>query len=171
MDTAGREFEVMVRSHAGELYRYAHGLCRDVQIAEDLVQETFLRAWKHLHTQTNRHTLRGWLYAILRNEHSRLCLKNQPEPADLDEFKLAAPTEYDTSTEAYVLRRAVQSLPVAYQEPLLLQVLAGFSCREIAGILNLTPGNVMTRVSRARRKLRDSLQKGAECVMNREQAP
>ncbi len=46
-----------MRSHAGELFSFAYGLCRDKHLAQDLVQETFLRAWKHLHTQRDHHGL------------------------------------------------------------------------------------------------------------------
>ncbi len=162
MERTKQGFEVLVRSHAGELYSFAYGMCRDNHLAEDLVQETFLRAWKHLHTQRDHHGLRAWLYTILRNEHARQYRKRSNETIDLDELKVVAPKVFDASTEAFVLRRALQSLPDAYREPLLLQVLGGFSCTEIAGMLDLTPDNVMARVSRARRKLRDLLRTEGE---------
>ena len=150
-------FEILVRSHARELYAYAYGLCRDPHTAEDLVQECLLRAWCHLDSLRDGKALRAWLYTIVRREHARLYQRSRPETDRLDALELVGPPAYDTSTEAFSLRQALTSLPDGYREPLLLQVLGGFSCVEIGEIMELTPSTVMVRVSRARRKLRERL--------------
>ena len=69
----------------------------------------------------------------------------------------ASHEDYDTSTEAFVLRRAVEELPEEYREPLLLQVIHGYSCQEISKQLGISEGATTTRVFRARQKLRDTL--------------
>ena len=150
-------FEILVRSHSRELYVYAYGLCRDSHMAEDLVQETLLRAWRHLDSLRDPKALRAWLYTIVRREHARLYRRSFLDTGMLDDLEPEVPPSYDTSAVSYGLRQALPSLPECYREPLLLQVLGGFSCSEIGEIMDLTPGTVMTRVSRARRKLRELL--------------
>ena len=65
-------FESLVRAYSSELYRYAYWLCRDRFTAEDLVQETFARAWKSWDDLRDDKAAKSWLYTILRNEHARL---------------------------------------------------------------------------------------------------
>jgi len=84
------------------------------------------------------------------------CLRLLKETLDHDQ--IAANGDYDTSTEAFVLRQALAKLPDEYREPLILQVIAGYSIKEIALQMDLSTGAVMTRVHRARQKLRDTLQ-------------
>jgi len=158
MKDKSNRFEMLVRSHTHELYSYAYGLCRDRHTAEDLVQETLLRAWKNLHALRDPRALKGWLYTILRREHARHYRANSRPHEELDEIRLPPAADFKDQTETYALRQAMHQLPESYREPLLLQVIGGFSCREIADILDLTPANVMARVSRARRKLRGFLQ-------------
>ena len=150
-------FEMLVRSHARELYVYAYGLCRDSHTAEDLVQESLLRAWRRLDSLRDHRALRAWLYTIVRHEHARLYRRPYPETGALDDLELEGPPLFDASAEAFSLRQALASLSDSYREPLLLQVLGGFTCVEIGEIMGLAPNTVMTRVSRARRKLRELL--------------
>lgn len=157
MSDIQRRFESLVDALAKDLYRYAYWLCRDREQAEDLVQETYVRAWKARDTLRDERAARGWLYTIVRREHARLYERNRPEPYNPDQLQPVAPTDYDTSTEAFTLRRAIGALPVEYRDPLLLQVLGGFTCQEIGEMLDLTPSTVMARVSRARRRLRERL--------------
>ncbi len=157
-----RQFEALVNALSTELYRYAWGLCRNSHQAEDLVQETYLRAWKARGSLRDHRAARSWLYTILRREYARLGQRSRPEVRDPDDLHPIAVTEYDTSTEAFVLRRAIAGLSHKYRDPLLLQVLGGFSCDEIAGMLEITSNAVMTRLSRARRKLREALTGGED---------
>ncbi len=153
-----QHFESLIQAVTPELYRYALGLCRNPDLAEDLVQETFLRAWRSQQTLKSAAAARAWLYTILRNEHARLYERQRPEvwdPATLPQ--VAANDGYDTSTEAFVLRRALYELHIDYREPLLLQVTGGFSCKEIGAMLNLKVNTVLTRLFRARKALREAL--------------
>lgn len=152
-----KRFEALVNALSPELFRYAYGLCRNRQQAEDLVQETYLRAWRARDALRDIQAARSWLYTILRREFLRDIAHTRPEAVDPADLDAVAPVDYDTSTEAFTMRRALADLPLAYREPLLLQVIGGFSCEDIAAILELTPNATMTRLSRARRKLRDTL--------------
>ena len=152
-----KQFETLVQAFSAELFRYAFWLCGDRAQAEDLVQETFARAWRGIATLRDEHAARAWLYTILRHEHARLYERLQPDIKDLDETQLPGPIAYDTSTEAFALRRALKQLSNDYREPLVLQVLGGFSCDEIAKIMRISANTVMTRVFRARKKLREVL--------------
>ncbi len=151
-------FETLVKTWAEDVFRYAFWLCGDYDTAEDLVQETFTRAWKSLDQLRDDNVAKSWLFTIVKRENARRYERYQPEIEALDPEQIAARGNYDTSTEAFVLRRALAKLPDEYREPLVLQVIGGYSIKEIAHQLSLSTGAVMTRVHRARQKLRDTLQ-------------
>ncbi len=150
-------FESLVRRFSPDLYRYAVWLNGDPSTAEDLVQETFMRAWRALDSLKDEASAKGWLFTILRRENARLYERERPETGQIDTARLVDPIRFDTSTEAFVLRRALAELPLEYREPLTLQVIGGFSCDEIAGLLGLSASAVMTRIFRARRKMQERL--------------
>jgi len=157
MAALSKHFDTLVGALSPELYRYALGLCRNQDVAQDLVQETFLRAWRSQQTLRDIKTARAWLYTILRNEHARLYERQRPEVRDPHLLPEVPVQGYDTRTEAFALRRALDQLDEQYREPLLLQVIGGFSCKEIARMLALKPNTVLTRLFRARKMLRDRL--------------
>ena len=146
------QFEKLIRAYSAELYRYAYWLCRDRFQAEDLVQETFARAWKSRDALRDETAARSWLYTILRHERARLFERKRfdyDENQDLDEI----PDPTANIAHDCEVRDAVRALPVGYREPLLLQWIGGYSCAEIAAIMSLSVGAVMTRLSRARTAL------------------
>lgn len=151
-----RRFEQTVRAYSAELYRYAYWLCRDRFVAEDLVQEVFARAWRAWGSLKNDGSLKAWLMTILRNEHARLYERKQVELADveLDELEIA---DRDGPQSLHELAQLLEQLPESLREPLVLQVLGGYSCAEIAALLETTEGAVMTRLTRARQSLRGVL--------------
>lgn len=147
-------FESLVRAYSAELYRYGYWLCRDRFVAEDLVQETFARAWGARASLRDNGAARSWLYTILRHEHARLHERKRldiQEGQDLDALEDEKLRSISADLE---MRQALRVLPESYLEPLLLQVLGGFNCEEIAAMMKLTPGAVMTRLTRARQALR-----------------
>lgn len=155
-----RQFDALVRSLSGDLYRYGYWLCGDSALANDLVQETFLRAWRSLDSLRDTAAAKAWLITILRREHARLYERKRPQFADVDDVEVADEREAYTpeaAGEESVIRAAMQRLDAKYREPLLMQVLGGFSCEEIAQELNITPAAVMTQVFRARQKLKGML--------------
>lgn len=151
---AQRRFETLVRAHRSDLYRYAYWLCRDRFLAEDLVQETFGRAWKAWDSLRDEKAMKGWLFSILHNEHARLYEKKRLDTEELEVDQVMADDELGVDG-ALSMRQALEGLHETYREPLLLQVLGGFSCAEIGEMLSLNEAAVMTRVSRARKALRE----------------
>ena len=157
MPTPGKaEFEQVVRAYAADLFRYLYWLCRDRALAEDLVQETFARAWAAWQDQRDEKAVKAWLYTIARNEHARLYERKRldvdPE-AELDAL-VAAPRDPGLALD---LRKAFGLLPEAFRDCLLLQVLGGLTSAEIAAANGITEEAVNMRLSRARRALRDVL--------------
>ncbi|MBO9661746.1 sigma-70 family RNA polymerase sigma factor [Dokdonella sp.] len=155
MSQRQHQYEALVRAHSGELYRYAFWLCGQEALAQDLVQETFLRAWRGLDSLRENVAAKAWLTTILRREHARLYERKPMPTTDIAELELgdAAPGPEHLGEDA-VLRAAIAKLEPKYREPLVLQVLGGFSCAEIARELRISEAAVMTQVFRARQKLR-----------------
>jgi RNA polymerase sigma-70 factor, ECF subfamily len=158
VSTRQQQFEALVRAHSGELYRYAYWLCGESALAQDLVQETFMRAWRSLDSLRETVAAKAWLTTILRREHARLYERKPMPTTDLTELDLSdtAPGP-ERIGEDSVMRAAIAKLEPKYRDPLVLQVLGGFSCEEIARQLGLTEAAVMTQVFRARQKLKAML--------------
>jgi RNA polymerase sigma-70 factor, ECF subfamily len=152
-----------VRAYSADLYRFAYWLCRDRHAAEDLVQEACLRAWRSWLELRDGSQVKAWLMTIVRNEHARSYSRkrNETNLDDMDENQLPFIASFEAGLETAQL---VRLLPETYREPLLLQVLGGFSCAEIAGMLGTSEGAIMTRLTRARQALRqqytDSIKRG-----------
>ena len=152
---ANPSFDDLARSYSRDLIRYASWLCGDRPTAEDLVQETLIRAWRSLDKLQNPKAAKAWLLTILRRENARRFERVQPLWSEVapDEIRSTTRT-YDTSAEAFVLRRAIRELPKEYREPLLLQVIDGYSQEEIAERIGISAAGVGTRLFRARQRLR-----------------
>jgi RNA polymerase sigma-70 factor, ECF subfamily len=139
-----------------DLVRFAHWLARDRSLAEDIVQESLLRAWRSRDTLKDRGAARAWLLTIVRREHARLYERKRLELVTLDEAvdSQAAEKAPESDGDLFTLRHAIMRLPIEYREPLLLQILGGLSTEEIARELALSSTAVLTRLFRARNKLR-----------------
>jgi RNA polymerase sigma-70 factor (ECF subfamily) len=139
-----------------DLLRFAYWLARDRQVAEDVVQETLIRAWKSREELKDPAAARPWLFTIVRREHARLFERKRLPTVDVDEVEaLGDPAlASDGDVGLLDLRRAIMQLPDEYREPLVLQVLGGLSTTEIAAELQLTQAAVLTRLFRARNRLR-----------------
>ena len=155
MNTRERKYHTLVHGHTPALYRYAYWLCDgDRSAAEDIVQETFLRAWKALDQLDDPGAAKAWLMTILRRENARRFERKRFDYADLEPDQLSFDADaFDQHMEREELQRGILQLPPSYRDPLLLQVLGGFSCAEIGEILELGKGAVMTRLFRARNML------------------
>lgn len=159
------EYERLVLVYSDDLFRYALWLCRDKSMAEDLVQESCMRAWKSFDKLRETASSKAWLMTILRNEHARQYARYRPDMVDLDLDMLSLrDTDNDTSPEAFALKQALNELANEYKEPLLLQVIGGLSCEEIASVCNISKSATMTRLFRAKQKLREALQPADEQV-------
>ncbi len=160
MDAPGhKKFELLLQGLMGDLYRYAYWKCRDRGQAEELVQETYLRAWKSINSLRDADSAKSWLFTIFRREYARQFERKRLEMQDVEEMTELPDVKisFDTRTESFVLRRALSTLSDDYREPLVLQVLGGFNCGEIAGMLGISASAVMTRLFRARKQLRELL--------------
>lgn len=159
MTNKQRKYDLLIDAHSQDLYRYALWLCKNKEMAEDVLQETYLRAWKSLDSLREIKAAKGWLFTIFRREHARQFERKQLPYQDVEYMDVIADQKigYDDSTEAFALRIALKKLPQDYREPLEMQVLGGFSCQEIADMLDLSPNAVMTRLFRARKKMRELL--------------
>jgi RNA polymerase sigma-70 factor, ECF subfamily len=148
------------------LFGFAYSLCRDRVAAEDLVQETYVRALAARRKAAPEDNLRGWLFTILhnvwRNEVRR------PRPAAMEDWpglaeSLAAPGKDPQQTlhekeTGQRLRRAIADLPEPFREVVMLRCVEGFSYRDVASIVGCPAGTVMSRLARGRALLRQSLE-------------
>lgn len=149
-------FNALVAGHLDSLYRYAYWIAKDRTVADDLVQETMLRAWRSIDKLEEPKAVKGWLNTILRRENARRFERFQPQEAGIPVEDLGDKhRDYDTSTEAFVLRQALEQLPDDFREPLLLQIIHGYSQKEIAEQIGLSVAGTGTRLFRARQKLRE----------------
>jgi RNA polymerase sigma-70 factor (ECF subfamily) len=156
LDPRRRRFERLCEPLRADLYRFAFWLARDPSVAEDVVQETLLRAWRSLEALTDDSSAKPWLLTIARREHARLHERKRLVTVDVDALATAEDPALGRSDdhESGDVRAAILALPDEYREPLVLQVLMGYSTDEIATHLGLTNGAVLTRLCRARQKLR-----------------
>jgi RNA polymerase sigma-70 factor (ECF subfamily) len=151
-----KSFEQAVRAFSPDLYRFAWWLCRDKFVAEDLVQETFARAWKSWNDIKDAGATKSWLITIVRREHARLYERKQFDYVDVELEDLQIVADHEP-IELFEMENLLGSLPLTLREPLVLQALGGFSCAEIAAMLDTTEGAIMTRLTRARQTLRGVL--------------
>ena len=151
-----RFFEQLVSAYSNDLYRYAYWLCKQPTVAEDLVQETFTRAWKAVDNLKYDRAAKAWLITILRRENARMYEKYQPQLLEIEEAVVADDyhNEPDEKFEKQQLHQAIMELPTDYKEPLILQIIWGYSGDEIALQLDLKLATVNTRLFRARQQLK-----------------
>jgi RNA polymerase sigma-70 factor (ECF subfamily) len=148
-------FDALVRQYWRTLHRYAYRLSGNAHTAEDLVQDALARAWRSIDKLQEPGAIKTWLFTIVRRENARRFERWSPQISEVSPEEVGAERrDYDTSTEAFVLRQALERLPAEYREPLLLQVIYGYSQKEIAAHLGITVGGAGTRLFRARERLR-----------------
>ena len=157
-----RRFAEVIEPLRPDVYRFALWLARDRQVAEDVVQETLLRAWRSLESLKDKLAAKHWLLTIARREHARLYERKRHVTVNLDdlievESPMLASEEHRPDDEMHTVRRAILQLEDEYREPLVLQVLMGYSTEEIATHMNINQGAVLTRLFRARNRLRAKL--------------
>lgn len=161
-------FEALAIPLFNQLYNFAQWLTQDRTEAEDLVQETYVKALKGFSSFQLGTNFRAWMYRILRNTFltSRTGLKATATVGldeDEDGPELAVDKETPESIlmsrcDSQLLQEAIAALPVRYRETILLCEVDEMSYQEIAETLSVPIGTVMSRLSRARRALRDDLQ-------------
>ncbi len=158
-----KRFERLVAVLHRDMYRYAVWLNRDPGIAEDVVQEALLRAWKSLDSLRDDSAAKQWVLTIVRRENARYFERKRLETVDVDNLtpaqSLIIAEDEDSDTDD--MRRALFELDDDYREPLVLQVLLGYTTDEIAALMGIKAGAVLTRLHRARHKLKAQFDTGA----------
>lgn len=153
-------FEESALSYADQLFRVALRVLRHHEKAEDLVQETFLQAWKSFHRFEPGTNLRAWLFKIMFNLHHSNLRRNKLQIVPVEEtvFDTLA---YDPPTPQFVTEEevlsALERLPRDFQVPVILADIEELSYNEIAEALNIPKGTVMSRLHRGRKLLRMEL--------------
>jgi RNA polymerase sigma-70 factor (ECF subfamily) len=170
------DFEREALQYTKQLYSAAMRMTRNPADAEDLVQETFLKAYRAFNTFEEGTNLKAWLYRILTNTYINKYRKEARRPSEVDlgtveDFYLyrrvgsEESAEVARTTEDRVLdglveadiKKAVEDLPENFRLPVLLADLEGFSYKEIADILDIPIGTVMSRLHRGRKAMQKSL--------------
>ena len=142
------------------LRAFAMSLCGNVDRADDLVQETLLRAFANIHTFQPGTNLSAWMFTILRNLFRSEYRKRRREVEDADGShveSLKSPPEQHSRMEFEEFRRALAQLPPDQREALLLVGASGFSYEEAAAICGMALGTIKSRVHRARLRLAELL--------------
>lgn len=161
MLSSGRmEWQEYARRHHALLFRYALRLCNDHAWAEDLVQEAFLKAIKCQDQLRDPERVQGWLLAIVRNCYLKHVRRRTPKiEADLDQaffsaFEPYVPNETEPLDRAEIVERALSQLPQEFREVVMMYYFEELSYQDISAATNVPPGTVMSRLHRAKEKLR-----------------
>ena len=167
MDSLGNNvaFGQAALEHIDALYGYALTLTRDTTEAEDLVQETYVRAARAVNRPDSSENLKGWLFVIMRNAWLNQVRHKNAGPlfVDLDSSESTGDAQdnphvvYLRKLEREQVREAIENLPEAYREIVVLRDIEGFTYQEIATVLECPAGTVMSRLGRARGRLRKML--------------
>ena len=169
---AGRPLDAAAVEHLDALFAAAMRLTRDVHAAQDLVQDTYVKALRFGHRFEPGSNLRGWLFTILHNtfRNDRRGAGRDPVDVDSDVVDRAADGTEDAVTPeseliraatAAELRTVLDGLPAAYRQAVWLRDVEEFSYAEIAAMLGVPIGTVMSRIARGRRLLQKSLRGGS----------
>ncbi len=167
-------FDVAAMPYLDALYNTAYRMSRNAEDAEDLVQETYLKAYKNFDKFETGTNLKAWLFKIMKNTFINSYRKKQLVPPQSDFADIEESFESQVSDEVTRqiknpetellenvldedVQRALDSLPQDYRMVVLLADLEGFSYKEIAEILEIPQGTVMSRLYRGRRLLEDAL--------------
>lgn len=155
------------------LRAFARSLTQDPTSADDLVQETILRAWSKLDSFKDGTNLRAWLFTILRNTFISMKRKDKREVEDADGHHaagLVATANQEGAADLGNFRRALSQLPQDQREAIVLVGAVGFTYDETAEICGCSTGTIKSRVNRARRRL-DQLFEGSDGQLPPDVAP
>lgn len=166
-------FALMVDAHSDNIYRLALKMLGDEQDAEDVLQETFIKAFKNIHNFEGRSKISTWLYRIAVNESLMLIRKRKGITVDIDQdfetddgelmprqitdWCCLPEKELMSSETRKVIDRAIKTLSDANRAAFLLRDVEGLSTQEAAEVLNISESALKVRLMRARMTLRESL--------------
>src|SRR6185369_14283169 len=173
-------FEELAMPLFDSLYNFAHWLVRKRSSAEDLVQETYMKALRGFVSFQPGTNFRAWMFQILRNtflsSRSTLAQRMTVE-IDSEDDTLVLPVTSTTPESLFIerfqkdaVRNAIEQLPVIFREVLLLCDVEDASYREISEILSIPIGTVMSRLARARKTVRESVLGGAQALPSKDRS-
>jgi RNA polymerase sigma-70 factor, ECF subfamily len=167
------EFARMVDAFSGVIYRLAMKMLHDPQDAEDILQETFVKAYRHLGDFDGRSSLSTWLYRIATNEALMFLRRRrfgqvsiedpsegrdeEAEPLQIMDWCCIPEVELMSEEARRTMQKAIDALPESLRIVFLLRDIEGLSTREVSQVLDLSEVAVKTRLSRARLRLRELL--------------
>ena len=173
MEELRKEFEDVALQHMSAIHNAALRMAKDKSEAEDLVQDTYLRAYRFFNRFQKGTSMKAWLFKIMKNTFINSFRKQAKTPEHINFDRLVL-SEYEPvspdNPEKEVLygffgddfMRAVESLPEEFRLVILLSDVDGFSYKEIAKIVGCPMGTIMSRLHRGRKLLRGSLREYAE---------
>ena len=155
-------FGELVLTYRRQVVNLVYRMCGDTEVAQDMAQEAFIRAWNKLPSYSPRSAFGNWLYRIATNATLDL-LRRERDSVNVDDLPLAAPgmsleSTVETKDRAELVQQAVLSLPPASRSVLVLREYEALSYREIADTLEIPIGTVMSRFSYARERLSQILE-------------
>lgn len=157
-----RQYEECVVACADSMYRVAFRLTSNSTLARELVQETYLQAWKNLNSLKDPTKLRGWMFSILRNQYTKLLRKESKVAKSVEHIETFAqpkPTENNNDSQE-IVQAALATLDDKHRLPLLLVSMEGMSVEEASKILDVPRGTILSRLSRGREKLKTEILRG-----------
>jgi len=158
MPNKQKRFDVLVNAFYQDAYRYAYWICKRKPLAEDLVQEAYLRAWTNFDKLKDEKAAKAWLFTIIRRENARQYERYRPDLVNIDDVSVNDPSLSPSNhSEHTIIQQHIANLAQEFREPLILQLVGGFKAEEIARILDLNKNTVLTRLFRARNKLKKNI--------------
>jgi RNA polymerase sigma-70 factor (ECF subfamily) len=155
-------FGELVRRHRKGVVNVVYRMCGQVELAEDMAQEAFIRAWQKLPGYQPHSPFRNWLYRIATNATLDV-LRRERETVDIDDYPLAESgigpeASVEARNRAELVQRAILSLPPSSRGVLVLREYEGLSYKEISETLDIPIGTVMSRLNYARQRLTTELE-------------
>jgi RNA polymerase sigma-70 factor, ECF subfamily len=148
------QFEACVESCADSIYRVAFRLTGNDTLARELVQNTYLEAWRNLKSLRDFSKLRSWIFAILRNQFSKLIRTERRSIATSDSLGDISDEKKPSDGSVDWVQRAIDCLEEKYKLPLMLVAIDQMPVETAAEVLNIPKGTVLSRLHRGREKLR-----------------
>jgi len=149
---------------AARLLRFARRLTGEMHAADDLVQETLLKAWRNFRQFQRGTSARAWCYRIMLNTFYGQGRKFRVMPATVPLENRIPVGATSPGIENVEMSQALDALPPEHRTVLLLGIVEGFTCREVSEILSVPIGTVMSRLSRARQSLREKLTQSEKAI-------
>lgn len=157
------QYAQIVKRYQGKLLRYASGIVKDDQLSEDIVQETFIKAFKNLNNFNTDKKFSSWIYRIAHNESLNIIRRSKKTVSMGSDFEVVDDVDvledYSKKETTRMVKKCLNKMPLIYSEVLILYFLENKKYDEISDILRLQINTVGTRISRAKLLIKKICQK------------